>query len=75
MSVSLFIASFPYRNEVNIGIARSGWAMFLKFFGHIPEMFVHFFEIILIFLYVCQSVIWLTFLLKLNKYWDISGFR
>ena len=25
------------------------------------------------FLYVCQSVSWLIFLLKLHKYWDISS--
>ena len=34
---------------------------------------VHLFQIVLNFLYVCQSVIWLTFLLKLHKYWDISS--
>ena len=35
-------------------------------------MFVHLFQIILNFTYVCQSVSWLTSLLKLDKYKDIS---
>ena len=54
-------------------ISSSGSDIFLKFFGGIPRMLVHLFQIILNFLYVCQSVIWLTFLLKLHKYWDISS--
>ena len=37
-------------------------------------MLVHYFQIILNFLYVCQSVSWLTSLLKLDKYRDISIF-
>ena len=37
-------------------------------------MNLHQFKIILNFLYVCQSVSWLTFLLKLDKYRDISSF-
>ena len=36
-------------------------------------MFVHLFQIILNFMYVCQSVSWLTSLLKLYKYRDISS--
>ena len=58
-----FMKSNEFRN-----ISSSGWDIFLKFFGDIPGMLVHLFQIILIFLYVCQSVIWLTFLLKLHKY-------
>ena len=54
-------------------ISGPEWAIFLKFFGDIPMMLLHHFQIILIFLCVCQSVIWLTFLLKLHKYWDISS--
>ena len=38
-------------------------------------MFVHYFEIITYFLYVCQSISWLTFLLKLGQYRDISSSR
>ena len=39
----------------------------LKFFRGIPGMFVHLSQIILKFLYVCQSAIWLTSLNKLHK--------
>ena len=49
-------------------ISGPEWDIFLKIFGGIPWMFVHLFQIILKFLYVCQSVIWLTSLLKLHKY-------
>ena len=35
-------------------------------------MFLHFFQIVTHFLYVCQSISWLTSLLKLDKYRDIS---
>ena len=45
----------------------------MNFFGDIPGMFVHLFQIILNFLYICQSVSWLTSLLKLDKYGDISS--
>ena len=54
-------------------ISSSGWDIFLKFFGDIPGMLVHYFQIILNFLYVCQSVSWLTHLLKLDKSRDISS--
>ena len=37
-------------------IFGSAWDIFLKFFGDIPGMFVHKFQIISNFLYVCQSV-------------------
>ena len=53
-------------------IFGSGWHIFLKSFGDIPRMFVNYFQIILKFLYVCLSVHWLTSLLKLDKYRDIS---
>ena len=53
-------------------ISRSGWYTFLEFFGDIPRMLVHYFQIILKFLYVCLPVHWLTSLLKLDKYRDIS---
>ena len=47
--------------------------MFLKLFGDIPEMLVQQLQIILNFLVVCQSVCWLTLLLKLDKFRDISS--
>ena len=53
--------------------ASSGRDIFLKFSGHIPRMNLHQLQIILNFLYVCQSVSLLTFLLKLDKYRDISS--
>ena len=53
-------------------ISSFGWDIILKFFGNIPEIFVHFFQLRTNFLYVCQSVGWLISLLKLNKYRDIS---
>ena len=59
-------------------ISSSGWDFFLIFFGDIPGMLVHYFQIILNFFYVCHSVGWLTSLLKIDKYryiwssgWDI----
>ena len=54
-------------------IFSSGWNIFWKFFGGIPGMFVHYFQIIPNLLYVCQSVSWLTSLLKLDKSRDISS--
>ena len=49
-----------------------GWDIFLNFFGDIPEMFLHFYQMLTNFLYVCQLVSWLTCLLKLFHYRDIS---
>ena len=54
-------------------ISSSRWDIFLKSFGDIPGMLVHYFQTLLNFLYVCQSVIWLTFLLMLDKYRDICS--
>ena len=51
----------------------SGRDIFLKSFDDISGMFQHLFQIILNFLYVCQSISWLTSLLKIDKYRDISG--
>ena len=58
--------------DKNRDISSSGWVISLKFFGGIPGMFVHLFQIILNFMYICQSVSWLTSLLQLHKYRDIS---
>ena len=54
-------------------ISISVWDIFLKFFGDIPGMLLHHFQIILNFLYVSQSVSWLTSLLKIHKYRDLSS--
>ena len=54
-------------------ISSSGGDIFLKYFGDIPGMLIHYFQIILKFMYVCQPVSWLTSLLQLDKYRDISS--
>ena len=64
--------AFLLKLEKYRDISSSVWDIFLKFFGGITGMFVHLFQIILNFMYVCQSVSWLTSLLKLYKYRDIS---
>ena len=69
MSASLLVGLPPYKCR---DISCSGWAIFLIFFGDITGMFLHFFQINMNFLYICQSVSWLTSLLKLDKYGDIS---
>ena len=43
-----------------------------EIFVDISGIFVHYFQIIPNFLYVCQSVSWLTSLLKLGQYRNIS---
>ena len=54
-------------------ISSSGWHLFLRLFRDIPRIFLDYFQNILNFLYVCQSVSWLTYLQKLDKYGDISS--
>ena len=53
-------------------ISSSGWDTFLKFFGDSSSMLAHQFQIIQNFLYFCQSGSWLTSLLKVGKYRDVS---
>ena len=70
-SVSLLtslLISDKYRD-----ISSSGWDIFLNFFADIPDMFVHYFQMFTNFLHVCHSVNWLTSLLILDNYWDISS--
>ena len=52
-------------------ISSPEWYIFLKMFGGIPGMFVHYFHMLTNFLYVCQSISLLTSLLKLDIYRDI----
>ena len=54
-------------------ISCTGWVISLKLFGNIPGNFLVNFQIIPNFFYVCQLVSWLTSLLKLGWYRDISG--
>ena len=56
-------------------ISCPGQDVFLKIIGGIPGMFLHYFQIITTFLYVCQSFSWLNYLLKLGQYRDISCSR
>ena len=53
-------------------ISCSGWDIFLKLYGDIPRIFLHYFQISSYFLLVCQSVSWLTSVQKLGQYRDIS---
>ena len=73
MSVSLLVGLPSYWSYTNIDNSSSGLDIFLKFLGGILGTLILYFQRILIFLYVCQSVSWLTFLLKLDKYRDISS--
>ena len=73
MSLSLLFGLLSYWNHTNIGYSSSGWDIFLKFLGDTLRTLIHFFQIILIFLYVCQSISWPTFKLKLDKNWDITS--
>ena len=66
-----WLTSLPISDKYG-DISSSGWDIFLKFLRDIPGMLVHYFQIILNFLYVCWSVCWLTSLLKLGWYRDIS---
>ena len=74
LSVCPSVSSFAFEQLTKLfDIFASGWHIFLKSFGDIPRMFLHYFQIIPYFLYVCQAVSWLTFLLKLYKYRDFSS--
>ena len=48
-------------------ISSTGWYIFLNFFGDIPGILVHYLNMILNFIYSCQSVCLLTSLPKLDK--------
>ena len=69
-SVSWFTYLFKWGQYRDISCP--GWDIVLKFFGDIPGMLLQCIQILLKLWYVCQSVSWLTSLLKLYKYRDIS---
>ena len=48
------------------------WTLFGPQVHNIPWLFVHYFQILMNFLYICQSVSWLTSLLILDKCRNIS---
>ena len=56
-------------------ISSSGWDIFLNFFGDNPSIYLEFFQIIMDFLYVCQSVsqslISSTWLFLGVNFWDL----
>ena len=60
-SVSLF--TFLLKLHKYWDISSSGWDIFLKFLGEIPGLLAGQLQTILSFLYVCQSVSWITSLL------------
>ena len=69
LSVCLFAYFLTKIRQGDMSI--SGWDIFLKLFGDVPEMLVHCFKIVLIFLYVCLSGSWHSSLMKSNKFMDI----
>ena len=75
MSVSPLVSLLPYWNQANTGITPVLNEIYFWIFGDIPKICVHFFKIDTNFLYVCQSITWLTSLLKLGYYKDISSCR
>ena len=72
MCVNLLVGLLPYF-MTNTGISQVLDEPYSETIGELPGMLVHYFQIILNFLYVCQCVGWLSSLLKLNKYRDISS--
>ena len=70
--VCLSVCSLPHfltEIRLSLDISSSRGAIFFKFSGDIDRMFLHLFNIISDFLYVCQSVHCLTSLLKLGYLW------
>ena len=53
-------------------ISCPGWYIFQRILGDIPGVGLHFFQINANCFYVCQSIRWFTYLMKLDKYGDIS---
>ena len=76
-SVRTFVGMYVHASPLTIFVYNSGswWYIFLKSSEDIPGMFVDYFWMLTNFLYVCQSVSWLTSLLKLGLYRDISCSR
>ena len=63
------LSHFLTEIRLSLDISSSSWAIYFKFSGDIPGIFLQSFQIITDFLHVCQSVSWLTFLLKLGYLW------
>ena len=73
MSFSLLVGLLPYWYETNKGISPVLIDISVWHFWDMSLMLVHYFQMKLNFLYVCQCVILLTSLLKSDKYKDISS--
>ena len=70
--VCLSVCALPYfltEIQLTLDISSSEWAIFLKFSGDILGVFIHWFQIISDFLYVYQSVHYLSSLLKIGYQW------
>ena len=70
--VCLSVCALPHfltEIRLSLDISSSRGAIFFKFSGDIPGMFLHQLKIISGFLYICQSVHCLTSLLKLGYLW------
>ena len=68
--VCLSVCSLPHFLTdimLTVDISSFAWYIFQIFFGEIPWMLVHLLQMILNFMYVCQSVCLLTSLPKLIK--------
>ena len=69
-SVSLLTSLMKWNKCMDISCF--GWHICVKFFKTFRRFLVHYFQIVINFLFVCQSVSWLKSLLKLGQYRDIS---
>ena len=55
-------------------ISGSGWDIFLKFFGDIPEMLVHWFQIVLIYRFFGWENIWTNWIWKFSLFLGQFGY-
>ena len=55
-------------------ISGSGWDIFLKFFGDIPEMLVHWFQIVLIYRFFGWENIWTNWIWKFSLFLSQFGY-
>ena len=55
-------------------ISGSGWDIFLKFFGDIPEMLVHWFQIVLIYRFFGWENIWTNWIWKSGLFLSQFGY-
>ena len=55
-------------------ISSSGWDIFLNFFGDIPEMLVHWFQIVLIYRFFEWENIWTNWIWKFSLFLSQFGY-